>query len=409
MAYRAPAHLDGRSCLRLALFSGNYNYTVDGANRALNRLVDHLERRTGAQVRVYSPTGPRPAFAPAGELVSVPSVRVPLRPDYRLALGLPRAIEADVRAFQPDLIHLSAPDLLGGQALRLARRMDVPVVASIHTHFETYLDYYGLGWLEGLVRQRLDAFYARCDTILAPTPAIARQMDALGTGARVRIWSRGVDPDLFRPDARSDHWRAGHGLSGARPTIVFLGRLVMEKGLAVFAETVKRLRARFGPLPVLVIGDGPARGWFEANLPDATFAGFLSGQDLAVALASGDILFNPSHTETFGNVNLEAMASGLAVVGADAPNTRDLLQDGNAGLLCEPDNAAAFAEALGRLVEDSALLARLSAAALERSRAFRWPAILDDVAAAYAETIAAHRAQGQGAAGFAAPRGREAA
>ena len=123
-------------------------------------------------------------------------------------------------------------------------------------------------------------------------------------------------------------WRRAHGLGDERPVIVFLGRIVPEKGLAVFAETIRLLEQRCGSMQVLVIGDGPSRAWFSERLPGAVFTGFLKGEALATALASGDIFFNPSATETIGNVNLEAMASGLAMVCADVPNTRALLRNG---------------------------------------------------------------------------------
>ena len=133
--------------LRVALFSGNYNYVRDGSNQALNRLVGFLEAR-GAQVRVYSPTVATPAFEPVGTVISVPSVSVPRRSEYRLALGMPRAVRTDLDAFGPNLVHVSTPDILGSAAVRYARRRGLPVVASVHTRFETYLRYYGLGFLE---------------------------------------------------------------------------------------------------------------------------------------------------------------------------------------------------------------------------------------------------------------------
>lgn len=381
---RNEARAGGARPLRVALFSGNYNYTLDGANKSLNRLVGHLQSETGAQVRVYSPTSDRPAFPPVGELISVPSVVAPGRPDYRLALGLPRAIRRNVEAFQPDIIHLSEPDLLGQGALKLARTLGVPVVASVHTLFDTYLDYYGLGWLQSLLRKRLSAFYSRCDYVLAPTEAMADDLRVEALPARVRIWGRGVDPGLFNPERRSIAFRREHGLDGDRPVIVFLGRIVLEKGIGVFAEAVRRLEQQRGPAQVLVIGDGPAREQFARDLPGAVFAGFMTGERLATALASGDIFLNPSPTETFGNVNLEAMASGLAVVAADAPNTRSILRDGS-GLLCDAADPDAFAAALVRLTDDPAALARQRRAALDRSAAYRWPEILQAVADVYDE------------------------
>ncbi len=386
--------VDMRRPLRLALFSGNYNYTLDGANKSLNRLVSHLHLTLGADVRVYSPTTDSPAFAPAGELISVPSFAIPTRPDYRIALGITPNVRRDLKAFKPDIIHLSAPDLLGSAALKLARSLDVPIVASVHTLFDTYLDYYALGWLSGFVRNRLWAFYRGCDYVMAPTNAIADELRIKALPARVRIWARGVDPDLFNPQRRSAAWRAQQGLGADLPVVVFMGRIVMEKGLAVFADAVRRLEQQYGPTQVLVIGDGPARAAFEDMLPNARFTGFLTGEALATALASGDIFFNPSSTETFGNVNLEAMASGLAMVCSDAPNTRALLRDGESAILCPPTDAQRFCEAITSLIRDPALLAQMQNAAFERSVDYRWPEILDAVVEVYREALASRPSEG---------------
>ncbi len=385
--------------LRLALFSGNYNYTLDGANKSLNRLVSHIERTIGAEVRVYSPTTSRPAFPPAGRLISVPSFAIPTRPDYRVALGITPGVRQDLMAFKPDLIHLSAPDLLGSAALKLARGLGAPIVASVHTLFDTYLDYYALGWLSGLVRNRLWAFYGACDYLLAPTEAIADELRVKALPARVRIWGRGVDPMLFKPERRSAAWRQQNGLCDDRPTIAFMGRIVMEKGLAVFAETVRALERRNGPMQVVVIGDGPARAAFAEMLPNALFTGFLTGESLATALASCDIFLNPSSTETFGNVNLEAMASGLAMVCSDAPNTQTLLRPGQSALLCPPTEPKAFCEAIERLMGDAAGTRQMRQAAFARSVEYRWPEILDAVVEVYREALAARVPHHPGARG----------
>ena len=386
MDLKTLTHTDGARPLRIALFSGNYNYTLDGANKSLNLLVGHLQTTLNAQVRVYSPTGRDPAFAPAGQLISVPSVKIPFRRDYRLALGLSGAARRDLEAFRPDLVHLSAPDLLGSAALRLARRLKVPVVASLHTLFDTYLDYYGLGRLRPRVRRHLWKFYGACDYVMAPTEAIGDELRAQNLSARVRTWARGVDPDLFHPGRRSEAWRTRQGFASDRPVIVFLGRIVMEKGLAAFVQSIRRLKAAGHAPQVLVIGDGPARSWFQERLPGAVFTGFLSGEDLATALASGDIFLNTSTTETFGNVNLEAMACGLAMVCADAPNTRALLRHAYNARLC-PDQADAFAQALTELIVDDDQRRRLGAKAFERSAAYRWTQILDEVVEVYAEAL----------------------
>jgi glycosyltransferase involved in cell wall biosynthesis len=390
MSIKALTGVDGARPTRIALFSGNYNYTLDGANKSLNRLVGHLQDTVGATVRVYSPTAPTPAFAAVGDLVSVPSVKIPFRADYRLALGLPAVIRRDVEAFKPDLIHLSAPDLLGGAALKLGRHLRVPVVASLHTLFDTYLDYYGLGFLRPVARRQLWRFYGACDYVMAPTDAIADELRTEARSTAVRVWARGVDPELFNPGRRDEAWRQHVGFDRDRPVIVYLGRIVMEKGLAAFADTVTRLEEAGHAPQVLVIGDGPARAWFEARLPRAVFAGFLTGEALAVALASGDIFLNPSTTETFGNVNLEAMACGLAMVCADAPNTRALLRHERNALLCAPEHPASYAEALSTLLVDDGARRRLADEALERSADFRWSEILEEVTDVYVEALKRH-------------------
>jgi hypothetical protein len=150
--------------LRIALFSGNYNYVRDGANQALNRLVDYLLRQ-GAAVRIYSPTVENPALEAVGDVVSVPAIAAPGRPEYRLPLRLPMSVKRDMADFDPNIIHVASPDVVAHRAISWARRRDIAVVASVHTRFETYLEYYHLEWLEPSVRAAAEAFLPalRCD------------------------------------------------------------------------------------------------------------------------------------------------------------------------------------------------------------------------------------------------------
>ncbi|HET7816286.1 MAG TPA: glycosyltransferase, partial [Sphingomicrobium sp.] len=148
--------------LRIALFSGNYNYVRDGANQALNRLVGYLLRQ-GAQVRIYSPTTDTPAFEPVGEVVSIPSVPIPGRSEYRLGLGLSGEARRDLEQFRPNVVHIAAPDIIGHRAVSWARSRGIPAIASVHTRFDTYLAYYHLQWLEPTVRALMRRLYRRCD------------------------------------------------------------------------------------------------------------------------------------------------------------------------------------------------------------------------------------------------------
>ncbi|MEE4537056.1 MAG: glycosyltransferase family 1 protein [Erythrobacter sp.] len=377
--------------LRIALFSGNYNYTRDGANQALNRLVGSLLEH-GANVRVYSPKVPEPAFEPTGDLVGTPSIGMPFgRGEYRVPTGLGARVRRDLERFEPNIVHLSAPDPSAHAALRWAQEQDIPVLASVHTRFETYPRYYKMAFLEPVVIRLLRRFYNRCDALVAPSQSMIEELLAMRMHDDITLWSRGVDRTIFSSEKRDLPWRRNLGLADDDVAVVFLGRLVMEKGLDVFAETIIHLRRMQVPHKVLVIGDGPARRWFEEALPGGIFTGFATGSALGRALASADLFLNPSVTETFGNVTLEAMASGLPVVAAAATGASSLVDDGVTGRLVPLDgkapDSAALAEAIAPYCTDPTLRMAHGAAGEQRSRDYSWEAINQVVADTYIRLI----------------------
>ncbi|OJW71367.1 MAG: glycosyl transferase family 1 [Sphingomonadales bacterium 63-6] len=374
------------SQLRIALFSGNYNMVRDGANQALNRLVGYLLRQ-GAAVRVYSPVVDKPDFPPTGDLVGVNSFAIPGRSEYRVALGLSRQNREDLASFAPNVVHISAPDFACRQAAKWARDRNIPVLASVHTRFETYPRYYKLGFLEPTVENWLRKLYRRCDALVAPSQSMVDVLHQQGMNPDIGIWSRGVDRTIFHPAARSLEWRRSFGIADSDVAVGFLGRLVMEKGLDVFADTIGELERRGVKHKVLVVGEGPARAWFAERVPDACFAGFQAGADLGRAVASMDMLFNPSITETFGNVTLEAMACGLPVVAARATGSDVLVIDGASGRLVEPGNIACFTDAVQAYAENAALRAQHGAAGEQRSLQFDWDRINQAVADTYIRLI----------------------
>lgn len=377
--------------MRVALFSGNYNYVREGANQALNRLVARgLEK--GHDFRVYSPVTDTPAFEPAGELVPVPSIPIPMRREFRLATGLPRSIRKDVRQFAPNLVHVSAPDILGTRAQTFAKQLGVPIVASMHTRFETYFEHYGLGWARPLAEAHLRRFYRRSDHVLAPTPGIVEEMKRLRGGEGVSLWSRGVDRELFDLARRDLEWRRGLGWTDDDLVVLFFGRLVLEKGVRDFVEIVQRLRAKGIAAKPLVVGAGPASGVF-ADLGDEVLTGHLDGDELVRAVASADILIHPSRTEAFGNVVLEAMASGLTVVSADTDSSRQLIEHGRSGVLVDSEDPEAFAREVALLAADTAKRLRLGREARAASSRFSWDSASDSVLHAYESVISAPRAR----------------
>jgi phosphatidylinositol alpha 1,6-mannosyltransferase len=363
------------SDLRVALFSGNYNYVRDGANQALNRLSGYLQRQ-GAKVRIYSPKSKTPAFPAIGKVVGVPAIPIPGRTEYRMPLGIPPKVQRDLREFGANIFHVSIPEFLGHRAVTLAHKWNKPVVASVHTRFETYPRYYGFAFLEPFVEAGLRRFYRRCDAIFAPSESMAQVLREQRMSYDVGIWSRGVDTDIFSPARRDLQWRRSLGIADDEPVVAFIGRIVMEKGLDVFAEAMDVLHRRGTKARMLIIGEGPARPWFEGRLPaGAVFTGFQRGEDLARAIASADMLLNPSVTETFGNVTLEAMACGLPVIAARATGSLSLVEDNVTGRLIRPGANEAFAQALRFYCENDDARAAAGAAGRAVSERYSWDTV----------------------------------
>jgi phosphatidylinositol alpha 1,6-mannosyltransferase len=380
-----PANVQA-SDLRVALFSGNYNYVRDGANQALNRLVEYLLRQ-GVHVRVYSPTVAKPAFPPTGDLVDVPAIPIPGRSEYRLPVALPARVRRDLAKFNPNIVHVSSPDIVGHRAVSWARRHQVAAVASVHTRFDTYLAYYHLQALEPLARGIMRRFYHRCEVVLAPAASTGAILRAQRMNRDITIWSRGIDRDQFNPERRDMEWRRALGIADDEMVIAFLGRVVMEKGLDVFSDAIHAF-ATFGlKHRVLVIGEGPARPWFEGQLPEAIFIGQQTGGDLARALASTDVFLNPSITEAFGNVTLEAMACALPVIAAEATGATNLVRQGVTGTLVDGTEPDEFADALAAYARDPELRRRHGEAGFEIAQKMDWDTINSAVIRAYKHAI----------------------
>lgn len=222
---------------------------------------------------------------------------------------------------------------------------------------------------------------------MAPAESTAAVLRAQRMNRDIAIWARGIDREQFNPERRDLEWRRSVGIADDEMAVVFLGRTVMEKGLDVFADAMHAFAERGLKHRVLVIGDGPARPWFEEQLPQGIFIGAQTGSDLARALASGDVLLNPSITEAFGNVTLEAMACGLPVVAAEASGTSSLVHDGVTGTLVDGQEVEEFADALAAYAQDPDLRRRHGDAGLEIAKRMDWDRINAAVIRTYKHAI----------------------
>ncbi|MEE9382326.1 MAG: glycosyltransferase family 1 protein [Nannocystaceae bacterium] len=376
--------------------TGNYVNVVDGVALTLNRMVRFLER-CGDEVAVFAPGAATPALEPAGQFIPVRAMSVGYQPEYRVALGLPRSARKRLDAFRPDLVHLATPDLLGWAGMYYARRHDLPVVTSFHSNIVSYMRYSAfLGPFQGLGWAYFRRFYRRCDQIYVPTPSMANELRRHGIGGTMRLWSRGVDTDRFSPARRSATWRLQHGIAPDEVAILFVARLRWEKGLRLLAEVFNTLDRRGLSFRPVIVGQGVGHEALRRWLPRAVMPGHLEGEQLAAAYASSDVFLYPCETDTFGNVTLEAMASGLPAVCADAPGAKSLVRHGETGWLAKPRDAESFAEHTAALLADVELRRRMADAALTHARRFTWDACMGRLADYYDECLGRHRSARRG-------------
>ena len=372
--------------MRIALFTETFLPHVDGVVTRLTHTLDELARAGDAVLVVAPAARGLPATYAGGAVVGAFSVKLPFYPDMRLGLPMPRRrLARMLTRFAPELIHAVNPVSLGLGALYFSRRRLVPLVASYHTNVAAYSRRYHLGLIEEPGWAYLRALHNRAQLNLCTSRQMQRELTARGF-ERVELWAPGVDAEQFHPDRRSQEWRArltnGHP---ERTIVLSVGRLAMEKDLHTLAPVLPHLPG----CHLSFVGDGPAHATFRAafaGLP-ATFVGTLRGDDLAAAYASADVFALPSRTETLGLVALEAMASGLAVVGADRGGIPDLVDDGTTGQLFDPDAPGALEQALRTLAAAPETRQRMGAAGRRRAEGWSWARTTAGLRAYYASLL----------------------
>lgn len=378
--------------MRIALFADTYVPQRNGVALILDRLVHHLSN-CGHDVLVAAPEPGRtrdPATGnPAAKLVRVPGFPLPRYPDLTVAIPFSREVGRAIRAFNPDVVHLVTEYSMGLTGLRAARRLGKPLVASFHTNIPRYLPYYGFGWASGACWRYLRWFHNKCSCSFCPSETTRAILLDRGF-ANVRIWGRGVDIERFTPTHRCETTRREHGPAEA-VHLLYVGRLTPEKDLPVLFEAYRQAshRASTRPVHLLLAGDGAYSARMQARAPQGvTFLGHLNGDALSRAFASADCFVFPSRTETLGNVVLEALASGLPVIGAAEGGTMENVRDGLNGLLCTPGSASSFADGILRIAADSALRSKLAHNARAWAEQRTWDTAFQPLIAGYEEATA---------------------
>lgn len=384
-----------RALLRVSVVTETFPPEVNGVATTVERLVRGLQLHDH-DVQVVRPRQAADAYDRDGsrlglEQVLTRGLPIPRYPQLRMGLPAQRALQALWMRRRPDIVHIATEGPLGWSALRTARKLQLPVSTDFRTNFDAYSEHYGVGWLRRSVQAYLRRFHNLADCTLVPTDGLRQQLRAAGF-ERLIVVQRGVDVDRFTPALRNPALRAVWGVQPGERVLLYVGRLAPEKNLELLAAAFDAMRAVQPGWRLVVVGDGPHRAWLAQRCPQAVLLGALAGEALAQAYANGDLLAFPSLTETFGNVTLEALASGLPVLAFAYAAAAEVVRHGDSGLLAPVGDAEAYLQLARTVAADEALLQRLRSGAVHAVQHLGWGRIVEQVESIWLRLLAAHAA-----------------
>lgn len=386
-------NLGAGHALRVAVVTETYPPEINGVARTVGLLVEAFCQR-GHEVQLIRPRQrdePASSKEAGPDLRLVPGMPIPFYRHLRMGLAPLRFLPKEWAKWRPDLVHVVTEGPLGWAAASAARRLGIPTCSDFHTNFHSYSRHYGMGVFAGIVARYLRSLHNRTDCTLVPTSEMQSNLESLGF-ERVKVVGRGVDNRLFSPARRSERLRATWGCRGSETVALYVGRIAPEKNLGLFIQAALAMRAADAGVRVVLVGDGPQAAELRSRHPDFVFAGMRTGGDLAEHYASADVFLFPSTTETFGNVTLEAMASGLAVVAYDYAAARQYLRHQASALLPPMDDGVAFVRMAERLACDRDLVSRLRSGARQAAETASWRRTFDDFERVLRRIIGAHYA-----------------
>ena len=372
--------------MRIAYFSDTFLPQINGVSNTLSYLKRYLEQHN-IEHQFHVPYYEGEERGSDSGIICSRAVPLPIYNECKFSLPwLPR-LGGVLDAFQPDLVHLVTEFGIGNAGRYYARAKQLPIVSSYHTNIDHYIRYYpSLSGLKGTVDDYFRWFHRRSRRIFVPTQETLNHMQSIGY-RNLSIWSRGIDTNLFSPSKRAQEFRSRYALAD-QTIVLYVGRVAAEKDVDLLPEVMRRLQVRQKNVTLVVTGDGPALPALRSEAPEGTvFTGFLRGEELAQAYASSDLFLTPSSTETFGNVVLEAMASGLPVIAADAGGFKNIIHHGSDGLLCAPHNAGQFALALESLLAQPEKARAMGQHAVETARQYSWNNVFDKLIADYEQAV----------------------
>jgi glycosyltransferase involved in cell wall biosynthesis len=361
--------------VNLLIVTETYPPEINGVARTLAEIVDGLNALGHRIVLVKPAQREKPVLHPDNELLEVKGLPLPGYPGLQFGMPAGQRLRQLLAERSIDAAYIATEGPLGYSALRACEALSVPALSGLHTNFHEYSSHYGAGLLAPILLRHLRRFHNRLAGTLVPTRAMAEAMVSEGF-ERLHVWPRGVHADLFTPQRRDHELRGRWGLSAEDIAVLYVGRIAPEKNIDTAFNAFAKIRQQLPGARMILVGSGPAEARLRDAHPDAVFAGPQIGDSLARHYASGDLFLFPSQTETFGNVTLEAMASGLPVVSYDLAAAHELIEHGRNGLLADPANEGEFIEQAVRAANNSALRRSLAGHARETALQQAWPTLI---------------------------------
>ena len=376
--------------MRIAYLTETWPPELNGVSLTVERTVRYLRSR-GHLVELVRPRQPGEAPLDASDELRTAGCVIPMYPDLRFGLARAATLARRFQLSRPDLVHLATPGPLAWAALTAARGLRIATTSDFRTNFHQYSRHYGMGFLAGPVLALLRRFHNLSRRTFVPTQASRRELAAAGFH-HLSVVGRGVDTERFTPAARSAalraHWRA----TADTPVFLAVGRVAAEKNVELALRAFEAARRERPDLRMVVVGDGPARARLTAAYPEVRFVGAQRGADLAAHYASADVFLFPSLSDTFGNVVMEALASGLPVVAFDCAAAAEHVVDGLSGRVAVPGDEAGFIAAASALALSPSALQSMRDAAVAAARRATWDEVLARFEARLLDTVAAPEA-----------------
>ncbi|MFC0473175.1 glycosyltransferase family 4 protein [Halalkalibacter kiskunsagensis] len=372
--------------MRIAIFTDTYAPEINGVAKTLLSLTSYLEKNQ-VDFRVFAPDGKTsvPSVPQIERFMSLPFL---LYPECRIALPNLLHIKQSLDEFNPTLIHIATPLNLGLYGLHYGKKHHIPMVASYHTHFDDYLHYYHIPFLQKWFWMYMSWFHRPFHKVYVPSESTKAKLLAMSIHDQIELWGRGVNHILFNPNKRENEIREKYKIK-QKKIILYVGRIAPEKDIDIVMNTFEALPKRCREdAHLLIVGDGPLLKTMSNHRSEhITFTGFLEGEVLANAYASSDLFLFPSSTETFGNVVLEAMSSGLPIIGANVGGVKHLITHGENGFLCTARDVCSFAEHTMQMLENDQLRTNFGVRARQFALTQSWEEIFARLILSYEDVI----------------------